>query len=1055
MNKLFKAAAAFALSAALLIPQSVTVYAEPPATAAPTNPTDTADQDNAQTTPDGGQTPVDPDNTTPTNPDNTTPTNPDNTTPTNPDNTTPTTPDNTTPTNPDNTTPTNPDNTTPTNPDGNTTAEKSNPSKPVLVGYSLTNSSNRALTSISPNSEFNITITIKDIGLKTSQVKGNADIDFIKSVDSFRGTLKSVEITSKPDELLTYKVTVEKCKWIGGSTDFGFMTGFLSLGSDYTDMTFAVRECRENTSTPAPDYSSTAEPLFRITAEQLVAPIKAGEEGSVEFTLKNLGSVEAERVLVEVSASEDLLITDGTGSQDINIIYSGSSDKIKIRYKAADMINSAKQTFTVSLRYYYDNGNGEVTGTSTGTVSFESVVSTIEKVYPVVLSEFDLSEKLVDADKEYSGTVTLNNIGSADMKGVFINFSSGGDFILTGGTSTVFLPELEKGKSYRVPIKIKTLSGFNSLKQDLSVSVRYSYTVGSEDKEGTMENTFTMFANMESAYAPLPVVSISGQETPISAGHKYRYQIVIENKGELDMDNVTVKLKGGEGISIASSNESAFIAKIPAGGKQSIPMSFETAAELVSSKVGVDIDLSYFYENNGKNEQASAASSVSMDSIVSGAPIIRMTGNSLGKAVVAKNEYEYTLNLTNYGDIAVKDIYLNLTTSDSLYMLDGSEYAHIDSIAAGSTTSVKVKFRTTDSITSAKQSIHARITYSYGVANAEKTAETDGEVSIIAAGASESSSSSNTAAPNVIIGSYSICMEDTPAEQIPAGDAFDLNLELFNTSSALGVENLVMTVNASGDISIYGGGNTFFYPNMDAAGRIAETIPLKAMATAATGTSSVSIGLKYDYIDNGNRQTITTDQTIFVPVYQPDKMSFEVQMPTYSVYAGNQVYITTTYLNKGRSDIANIKAEIVGDIEALSNSKVIGTVVPGGNGSFDFIVTPYMGGECSFTIKITYEDATMTEITKEFPVTFMVEEMVWDDPGMWDFPMTMEPEGGSGGFPWLILWIGIGVLVVGGVVTLIIVLNVRKKKKKKLTEADIDWEDDLDDVLSDKKETKV
>ena len=984
MNKLFKAAAAFAVSAALLIPQSAITYAVPAAAdAAQTGIADTVPGETAPSTD-------------------------------------PTTPD-----------------------DGNEPTEKGNPSKPVLVGYTLTNDRNKPISSVSPNGEFNIEVIIKDIGLKTSDIKGNADIDFIKSVDSFRGTLKSVEITSQPDELLTYKVNFEKCKWIGGSADFGFMTGFLSLGSDYKEMTFAVRECKESSGGNTPDYT-TAEPTFRVTAEQPDAPIRAGDEGTVEFTIKNLGSVEAERVLVEISASDDLLITDGTGSQDINIIYSGGSDTVRVRYKAGDKINSAKQTFTVNLRYYYDNGNGE-----SNTVSFESVVSTIEKVYPVVLSEFDLSEKLVDANKEYSGTVTLNNIGSADMKGVFINFSSGGDFILTGGTSTVFVPDLEKGKSYKVPIKIKTLSGFNSLKQDLSVSVKYSYTVGSEDREGTVENTFTMFANMESAYAPLPVVSISGQETPVSAGHKYRYKIVVENKGELDMDNVTLKLKGGEGIGIAAADESAFIAKIPAGGKESVPMSFETAAELVSSKIGVDIDISYFFENNGKNEQVSSSSSVSMDAIVSGAPIIRMTGNSLGKAVTAKNEYEYTLNLTNYGDIAVKDIYLNLTTSDSLYMLEGTEYAHVDSIAAGKTASVKVKFRTTDTITSAKQSIHAKITYSYGVTNAEKTAETDGEVSIIAAGASDPSSS-NTAAPNVIIGAYNI-----GAEQIAAGDPFDLKLDLYNTSSALGVENLVMTINASGDISIYGGGNTFFYPTMDATGTISETIPLKAMATADTGTSSVSISLKYDYVDNGNRQTVTSEQTIFVPVYQPDKMSFEVQIPTYTVMAGNQVYITTSYLNKGRSAIANIKAELVGEIEALSTSKVIGTVDPGKNGTFDFIVTPYMSGECSFTIKVTYEDSTLTEITKEFPVSFMVEEQIWDDPSNWgDFPMTMEPEDGSG-FPWLILWIGIGVLVVGGVVTLIVLLNVKKKKKKKLTEADIDWEDDLDDVLNDSNETKV
>lgn len=1003
MNKLFKAAAAFAVSAALLIPQSVVTYAEP--AAAP------AAADGAQQAPDNTALA---DTAPSTGPADTTPS------------------------------------TDPANPGGDKEpTEKTNPSKPVLVGYALTNDRGRPVSSVSPNGEFNIAITVKDIGLKTSDIKGAADIDFIKSVDSFRGTLKGVEITSQPDELLTYKATFEKCKWIGGSTDFGFMTGFLSLGSDYKEMSFSVRECKESSGgNTTPDYS-TAEPTFRVTAEQPDAPIKAGDEGTIEFTIKNLGSVEAERVLVEVTASDDLLITDGTGSQDINIIYSGGTDTVKVRYKAGDKINAAKQTFTVNLRYYYDNGNGESTGSSTNTVSFESVVSTIEKVYPVVLSEFDLSEKLVDADKEYSGTVTLKNIGSADMKGVFINFSSGGDFILTGGTSTIFVPELAKDGSYKIPVKIKTLSGFGSLKQDLSVSVKYSYTVGSEDREGTAENTFTMFANMESAYAPLPVISVSGQESPVSAGHKYRYKIVVENKGELDMDNVTLKLKGGEGIGIAAADESAFIAKIPAGGKQSVPMSFETAAELVSSKINVDIDISYFFENNGKNEQVSSSSSVSMDAVVSGAPIIRMTGNSLGKAVTAKNEYEYTLNLTNYGDIAVKDVYLNLTTSDSLYMLGGTEYAHVDSIAAGATASVKVKFRTTDTITSAKQSIHAKITYSYGVTNAEKTAETDGEVSIIAAGASDPSSSNN-AAPNVIIGGYNI-----GAEQIAAGDPFDLKLDLYNTSSALGVENLVMTINASGDISIYGGGNTFFYPTMDATGTISETIPLKAMATAETGTSSVAISFKYDYVDNGSRQTVTSDQTIFVPVYQPDKMSFEVQTPTYTVMAGEQVYITTSYLNKGRSSIANIKAELVGEIEALSTSKVIGTVDPGKNGTFDFIVTPYMGGECSFTIKVTYEDSTLTEITKEFPVSFMVEEQIWDDPSNWgDFPMTMEPEDGSG-FPWLILWIGIGVLVVGGVVTLIVLLNVKKKKKKKLTEADIDWEDDLDDVLNDSNETKV
>ena len=62
-------------------------------------------------------------------------------------------------------------------------------SKPVLVGYTLTNDRNKPINSVSPNGEFNIAITVKDIGLKTSDIKGASDIDFIKSVDSFSPVL--------------------------------------------------------------------------------------------------------------------------------------------------------------------------------------------------------------------------------------------------------------------------------------------------------------------------------------------------------------------------------------------------------------------------------------------------------------------------------------------------------------------------------------------------------------------------------------------------------------------------------------------------------------------------------------------------------------------------------------------------------------------------------------------------------------------------------------------------------------------------------------------------
>ncbi|MCM1298080.1 MAG: hypothetical protein NC203_04475 [Firmicutes bacterium] len=662
------------------------------------------------------------------------------------------------------------------------------------------------LNSVSANSRFDMYVTLNSQTEITS---------VIKPVDGFKcsGDITVSANTEKSDE---YVAIFNDCLWTGGDKSFGF-TAKLSDGSQ-SSRSFDVA-CRDAAADSDPEPTS-AEPMFKINAKD-ISTIKAGENGSFTVKLENLGSVKVSKILAEITAPDDVIITDETDSQEIRR-YPNDTE-FTVRYRAMDKISSPKQVFNITLRYYYTNGNAEM-------------------------------------------------IGSANA-----------------------------------------------------------------------------------------VVNVPAEMT----------------------------------------------------------------------------------------EEAAAA----------GDPMVRITGQSLSSPIAAKSEYNYTLTLRNHGDVDVKDVYIALEGSDAIYFTGGTENGHIDSIAAGKTANLNVKLHTTDNISAIKQSISASVSYSYTVGGVKKTAETAGSITVIAK-VSEDVGSSGGSAPNIIIRGY-----DIGSEQIAAGENFDLNLEMFNTNSAVKVENLIMTVSASDAISIYGGSNTFFYPSLAAGGTSAETIPLKALATAATGISSINVSFKYDYVKDGVASSGSSEQSIFIPVYQPDKMSFEISSPTYTVYPGNETYITTQYLNKGRSDISNVKAEIVGDIQALSTSKVIGNVAPGANGTFDFVVTPYEGGTCEFTIRITYEDAMLEEVTKEFPVSFQVEDMGgmddwggdigWEDPGF-DDPYMTEDEGG---FPWIVLWIGIGVLVVGGIVA-IIVVKKKKKKKNILTEADINWEDDdLEKVLSgsgdEKEKTKV
>lgn len=926
-------------------------------------------------------------------------------------------------------------------------------SKPVVISYHLTDNKGKEILSVKKNAEFNMRIVIRDLAVKTGSINGAEDIDFIKSLDTFKSTLSKVEVTSAQDALLTYTVELIGCKWTGDSNEFGFMTGYLSKGSDYSSLSITVRECVESTSdTPVDD--AIAEPIFSVRPKTDGIVLKAGDEGEFELVIKNLGSVTAQRALIEISAPDDMMITESTASQEISYITSGESKTLTIGYKALDKINSSKQIFTVNITYFYDSGMDELRGSTTTTFSVASEISTVEKVYPVVLSDFSLSESELSPNMEYDGEITLTNIGTADMKGISVNLTDCDSYVLTGGTSFCYIAALAQGESIVVPVKIKTLSEISSIKLTLDISLKYTYLMGSDELDGSYEKTFTMFAPISQGTAPRPVITLTTIDEPVSGGHSYHFNINVENKGDLPMENVNLSIKGSEGIIVAKDSDAAYIEKLEAGKKKVISVHFRTQAELTSAIQYFTVSFDYSFTAAGKKETVNDERTLSLDAQISSAPVLRITGQRLEEAITADNEYEYTVTVHNYGNIAVKNVMIDFTSSDSIYFVDGTEFAQIERIRSGASADVTVKFRTTEKISSIRQSITAAMTFFYGTTAAQLSGEATSSVSIIAATGADSSEA-GAAAPNVIIGGY-----DIGADQIPAGDVFDLSFDVFNTSSQKAVENLVITVDAAGSLSIYGGGNTFFFNSLGAAGSLNEIVKLRALPTAETGTSSVTISFKYDYIDGEQRNTLTASQTIYIPVYQPDKMTFDVNVPTYSVYAGSEIYITTTYMNKGRSDISNVKAEIVGDVGALSTSKVIGTVVPGGNGSFDFIVTPYMAGECSFTLKVTYENAMLEEIVKEIPVSFMVEEMTYyDDMGEWDYTESMDAQGEEGSFPWWIIWVGAGVIVVGGVVTLIIVLNHKKKKAKKITADDIDWEDDLDEILSDgadkDKTTKV
>ena len=810
---------------------------------------------------------------------------------------------------------------------------------PVVVNYSVLDVKEEnelhaiyKSTTNTTNTTFTLRVKIKDIKVKISQLKDpdskdpdSKDTDskdpaskirVVKCVDSFKaGSVSVPPEFVKGDDLLEYDVVFNDCKWVGDDKSFGFKVGYVG-GNDYVDCSVNVFECTVPDSTPEPDVSNP-EPIIKITAVEPDKPIKAGDEGEFKIRLKNLGVTSAFNILAEVSSADEILIKEGTGTQDIESLDFKDEKILTIKYKALEKITTERQNFTVSLKYYYDSGMTETTGSASAQIAVAAEVSTVEKVYPVIEAGFSMAEADIDPDTNYSGVLTIKNTGSADIKGLFVNFTSSDDIVITEGTSSRYFEDIPIGTTKQITMKFRTMKDIASIRQTITAVLKYNYIMGGDEKDGSYEESFVMFGQKAEEKSPLPIISSKPLDFDLEAGKSYRKAFFIINKGNEDMENITVKVKGGEGINITNGTDTFFVDKIKAGGQKRILVRFDTAAELASVSQTLDVELEYRYDKSGTVTTETKTGTISMNSEVSTAPVLRISGEKLDSAIVPNTDYEYTISVKNYGDITVRDVFVDLTGTDAFYFLDGTESAFIDIIRPQSTASFKVKFRTLDDITAAKQGITAAMKYSYGRNTSIKQGESSSSVVIIAAPNKAADGKDTGAAPNIIIGKY-----DIGADQIAAGDVFTLDLDFYNTNATTGVENMVMTVNASGDLSIYGGSSSFYYASLPAAGAASESIQLRALPTAATGTSSVSVSFKYDYLVGDTRTSMTSEQTIYVPLYQPDKLTLSVSKPTYDIYVGNEVYITLSYMNKGRADASNVKVEIVSDTSSSDEGPV-------------------------------------------------------------------------------------------------------------------------------------
>ena len=519
------------------------------------------------------------------------------------------------------------------------------------------------------------------------------------------------------------------------------------------------------------------------------------------------------------------------------------------------------------------------------------------------------------------------------------------------------------------------------------------------------------------APAPVPGVLISRSEmADLPAGSEAEITVSFRNLGDVTLKSPVAAFTPADGISLAGGASSFLLEDIPGGGTGSVTLKVR-AADSASGAQSLGVELRFSY---GEDAPASGTASDRLTIPVKAKPaatqpLVLISRSDISSPISPGEVFDLVLTFKNTGSVTVKNAAANVSPSEGLSLLNAASTFPVADIAPGKTGSITVKLQGASQIASASQSLSVDLRYTYDSAGAATSATASDRLNIPAKAASAASSAEKPV-PNVVVQKF-----EYGGKPVAAGGRFPLSFTFENTGTVK-VENIVVTVDGGECFTVDGGSNTSHYDVLGAGKTLTQELPLQAVPTCKSGAQAITVSFKYEYVDAGKRAPVTSDIRLSVPVSQPDR--FQLNPPSAASFtAGEEGEITLAYVNKGRADIGNLEAQLVGEgFESPAKVQYLGNVAAGTSGSIGFALTPEAAGKLDLTVKVTYEDADLQVQTKEFPLSLTVEE------GMPDIDFTVDDADAAPARPaWLPVIPATAALAAAGGTAFFLVKRLRRK----------------------------
>jgi hypothetical protein len=183
-----------------------------------------------------------------------------------------------------------------------------------------------------------------------------------------------------------------------------------------------------------------------------------------------------------------------------------------------------------------------------------------------------------------------------------------------------------------------------------------SSSTGKTDSSGTGVKSGS--TSSLSPYILLDSYSYGGSS--VAGGSDFTFSYRLKNTSStLTVQNIIIKVSGGEVFSLAGGTDTTYTASIAPGATVTGSVKLNTAINAESGPHPVQIDTSFEYYDQG--EKGSGSTTLNAAVNVSQTDRFSVSNVGMGKKVYAKQDQNVTFTLTNTGNTSLKNVYATVT----------------------------------------------------------------------------------------------------------------------------------------------------------------------------------------------------------------------------------------------------------------------------------------------------------------------------------------------------------------------------------------------------------